>query len=181
MMRTTHPARRRQHRLACSLAAIFMASCGGLSTAGLLDPERVDGGHPGSATRGLGDGGATAADDAALQLAVSGAAGIERDASLELPDSSHGSPYDAAAMDGGSFDTVASDGTATDGAVADTAALDAAMVSSPCGELTQCCGLLLIAPALAAACYGPTVQGDAANPSGCASTLDAFRDAGLCP
>jgi hypothetical protein len=67
-------------------------------------------------------------------------------------------------------------GTAADAA---NEAMDAS--TDPCGKLTQCCGGLVFAPPLAAACYAPTVQVEGGAAPSCVSTLEGFREAGLCP
>ncbi len=165
----------------CCFLLVSSAACGGFNTAGLLPLLKADGGSPGPAdttsSGGGGGSGGAATDDSSPVLdlgsqdagaTTSDAAPPPMDASLDAP-GSDSTPPDHAPR--GPQDAEAADATTADGPAA----------SGPCAELTACCGHLVIAPPLAAACYAPTVQGDAGNASSCVSTLVSFRDAGLCP
>ena len=155
------------------------AACGGFNTAGLL-PERPDAGRPGEAETGAGAGAGSGADLAgddggALHLAMPD----EADASSSAAPPSADASDDARASTFGPLDGAAREGSFTGvGDAADGAPVD---MSTPCGDLTRCCGNLVIAPPLAAACYAPTFASDAGNGPACKSTLESFRDAGLCP
>jgi hypothetical protein len=52
---------------------------------------------------------------------------------------------------------------------------------TPCGALLQCCGRLVVAPPLAAACYLSAQAADGGDAGACGPTLASFQDSGLCP
>ncbi len=160
------------------------AACGGFNTAGLLPLLKADAGSPDPADTmssggGAGAGGAAATDDGSALLDLGG-----QDAGGTSSEAAPRPATDASLDSDAAADSTPADHPpkgSRDGEADDAAFADGPPSSGPCAELTACCGRLVIAPPLAAACYAPTVQGDAGNASSCVSTLVSFRDAGLCP